>query len=331
MGTFTPMYLAEAYGLGLTVCVPEVWSRFLPRVACNRDLFRQINGQDIYKVSESHFVQFEFNPLYRYPIIEVLPDHFVGVDPFLIAERITLGLFYDLFEKDRLAFTNRFGHAFDRFVGQLLKSACPPELLWSASDWEQRQSNTKQQDHGKIGDWVYSGRACRVLLECKSLRPSLELTTYGSDDSVQRVTDRIASALEQLIGHSKSIQEGRWATERLLPGKVVCVVVTYGRINTINGPFTRKRIRQRLSDKGLNVPSFVVLSLEELDSVVRLVELGKPLDEVILALAQQEDSFDVLRLFNEDLKLRAVSSLAYNKGKEFMDGIRAKVSHSVTE
>jgi hypothetical protein len=50
-------------------------------------------------------------------------------------------------------------------------------------------------------------------------------------------------------------------------------------------------------------------------------ELGHPLDGVISSLAGNEDSFEPLAQFAEELKGRAVSPYAYEKGKAFMDGI----------
>src|SRR5439155_10546102 len=67
-------------------------------------------------------------------------DLFVAVDPDLIVHRSTLGLFFDLFDKGGTSFSERFGYVFDKFVGQLLSSACPQERLWSSSEWEQSLS-----------------------------------------------------------------------------------------------------------------------------------------------------------------------------------------------
>ena len=175
---------------------------------------------------------------------------------------------------------------------------------------------------GKIGDWVHPGRRHTVLLECKSLRPSLKLTTYGSDDSVEKLTERIALAVEQLIGHASSIQNGTWKLDDGLVTPYVCVVVTYGRVNTVNLPFTRRRIRERLASKGLQVPPFVVLSLEEMDIAVRLVENGHSLDDVVFRLALQEDGIDIEQLFSNDLKNGIVSSFSRSKGQAFLEGVR---------
>ncbi len=320
-GTFDHMYLVEAFRQGFAFSVPEVWRTFLTRAACDRDAFRAACQNPLYRVTDAQFTQFEFNPLHRYPLIDVAGGRFVAVDPDLIVERATFGLFYDLFERDGIVFSERFGYVFDQFVGKLLRSVCTPEALWSAAAWESALGGKKPKNTSKIGDWVYVGQNRHVLIECKSLRPSLELLTYGSDKSVGDTRGRIASALEQLIRHDRAIQQWQWQAQGLLPKPAVCVVVTYGRIQTINGPFVRRRVRQQLADKGLEAPPFVVLSLEELDMTIRLVELGHPFDDVIAALASNEDSFEPLTKFKDELKVHALSSFTYAKGKAFMDGI----------
>jgi hypothetical protein len=320
-GTFDHMSLVEAFRQGIAFCVPEVWTKFLSRTTCNPDDFRAACQDDLYRVKDALYTQFEFNPLYRFPLIDVGGGRFVAVDPDLIVERTTLGLFYDLFERDGTLFAERFGYVFDQLVGKLLGSVCPQDRLWSAAAWESGLAGKKLKNVGKIGDWVYIGESRHVLVECKSLRPSLELVTYGSADSVKATAGRIASALEQLIRHNRAIQQGQWQAQGLAPKPAACVVVTYGRIQTINGPFVRRRLRQELADKGLEALPFVVLSLEELDTAMRLVELGHPFDDVISSLASNDDSFEPLAQYAEELKSHALSSFAYNRSKAFMDGI----------
>ncbi len=319
--TFDHMYLVEAYRLGFEICVPEVWAKFLAKVSRNRDNFREVCDRELYRVKDPQYAQFEFNPLRRYPIIDVGGGRFVAVDPDLIVERTTLGLFYDLFERDGREFSERFGYVFDQFVGNLLGSVFSAARLWSASAWESAAQGAKPKSIGKLGDWVYTGESHNVLIECKSLRPSLELATYGSDESVDATIRRIGSALEQLHHHDRSILQGQWQAHGLVAKPAVCVVVTYGRIQTINGPFVRRRIREELASKGLEILPFVVLSLEELDMALWLVELGRRFDDVISSLASSDDSFEPLAKFAEELRTRAVSAFTKEKGEAFMNGI----------
>lgn len=209
---------------------------------------------------------------------------------------------------------------FDKVVGDLLGTVCGRDALW----WEADAGRPKPKNPGKVADWAFRGATHTVLFECKSLRPSLELLTYGSDESVCEVRRRVVAALTQLAGHAATIRAGRWASHGLPPRPTVGVVVTYGRIQTVNGPFTRRRIAADLAAAGVDPVPHVVLSLEELDHAVRLAELGQPLDGVIAALAAADDSFDPLQRFEEVFRgRRAISTFAYEKGTAFMDGVGA--------
>ena len=318
IGTFTPMKLAEAFSQGINFCVPEVWTPYLARVACDRDTFRIVASEEPYSVPNSAFEQFGFNPLRRYPITALSQSRYLATDPELVIDRVTLGMFYDLFERDRTKFTQRFGFAFEQFVGQLLASACQTKRLWSASDWELATGTQKQRP--SIGDWAYVGESCTVLLECKSMRPSIELATYGSESSIEELTKRVFSAIKQLIQHSVGINRGEWEQYGLPRAPTTAVVVTYGKFFTVNGPFTRQRINRLLADAKLTPIPFIVLSIEELDSVVRLVESGHSFDSLVITLASEE-SFNPLHKFKDELEEHCVSSFAFEKGNAFLDRI----------
>jgi len=322
-GTFDHVMLAEANVQGVGVCRPEVWPQFLTRVACTRDEFRRTCENPLYRVSDARYTQFEFNPLVRFPVIDVGQGRFVTVDPHLLAERTTLGLFYDLFERDRTAFSRRFGYVFDRFVGNLLGSVCPSESLW----WEGDPNRAKPKNAGKVADWAYKGASRTILFECKSLRPPLELVTFGSDASVQATRERIVSAITQLSAHAEAIRLGKWANHGLAqrPEETVGVVVTYGQLQTVNGPFFRRRILNDLRQNGVAaIIPHVVLSITELDEVVRLVELGHHLDDVIATMAATEDSFVPLSRYADAFRDRcSISNFSYTRGSQLMESVTA--------
>ncbi len=333
IGTFTPMTFVEAFRQGISWCVPEAWEPFLRRVACNRDMFREVAARAEYQVSDPSalerlkvppdtnlYDQFGFNPLWRFPIIDLGNARYLAVDPELIVERVTFGLFYDLFERDRTRFSTRFGDVFERFVGQLIGAACPTDRLWSASIWEQ-QSGMMERRRQKMGDWAYCGDARTVLVECKSLRPSLLLRTYGAEVTMKATAERIASAVDQLTSHSKSIAEGKWTDVGLRNCPTVGVIVSYGRLHTANGPFTRARVAQALERQGISPIPYVVLSLDELDTVLCLVEGGKPFDEIIQSLCSGDGSFNPLASYRNELLTCSMSSATKARGQQFLDGL----------
>lgn len=321
-GTFTGKLFDILVSQGHKFPRPDVWPRFLSRVSADRDCFRQVCARPQYQVRDARYTQFEFNPLARYPVSKLDADRYIAVDPLLIYERTTFGLFYDLFERDGLPFSNRFGYVFDRFVGNLLESACPKESLW----WEADQTRPKPKNPGKVADWAYQGNQSLVLFECKSLRPSLELVTYGLEESLQKVRKRIVSAVTQLTEHADSIRAGKWMMAGLHPPKAALgVIVTYGHINTANGKFTRDRVNEALAAGGVQPIPFVVLSIEDLDQVIRLVELGNPLDQVVTTLtaATAEGSFNPLQRYTTTFEgQRSSSNFSFDRSKELIEQIR---------
>ena len=315
LGRFTSRSLTEAFDQGLRVCVPEIYGPFLQRVACNRDAFRILCQQEEYKATDPLYAQFEFNPLFRFPITELGPNNYLTVDYELVVRRTTLGLFYDLFERHRTNFSEflePFGHVFDKFVGMLLASVSPSQMLWSSAAWEE---STQTKIPGKVCDRAYLGPVNTILLECKSLRPTLKLTTYGAEDSVEKFIERIAEAMTQLIGHDESIQAGLWARAGIPQRPTAAfVIVTYGQFYTANTPFIRNRVVEQLQQVGLQSRPFVILSLEDLDSVVRLIEIGHSFDEIILRLSGPVASLNDY----PELAEHAISRFSIDRGTDFL-------------
>ncbi len=100
--------------------------------------------------------------------------------------------------------------------------------------------------------------------------------------------------------------------------------MTYGRIQSVNGPIVRKRIREQLAGRKLSGVPFIVLSLEEMDTVIRLVELGRHFDDVTWSLACEPYSFDPLEKYHSQLKSQALSSVTCQRAQNFLDGIKHK-------
>jgi hypothetical protein len=322
--TFTHMDFVQAWKEGLTWCDQNVWEPFLRRVACTPQQFQEYRNCSEYRVTDVQFIAFEFNPLFRFPLIEIHTGKFLAVDPRLLISRVTWGLFYDLFERDRTNFSERFGDVFAKLIGNMLSSVCPSHSLWSDSEWTGRACQDDPRLKKKRGDWIYKGRDAVVLIECKSLRPSLPLTQYGKVEDVQNLVGRVAAALRQVMEQANAIQQGKWTDEGLPTFQTACVLLTYGRFNTVNLPFFRRRVRQKLSEQGLPEQPFVILALEEFDMVIRLVDQGEPLDKVLLELAKVEDSGEVLQRYGTQLAQDCVSMFTRRIGRTFLDSLTSE-------
>lgn len=317
-GTFQPMLLARAFEQGIPVCVPEVWAPFLERVACDLNRFRDIAARPPFSCDRPHSIQFELNPLRRFPILNVGDQKYIAVDPDLLIDRVTFGLFHDLFEIGGVRFSECFGYAFDAFVGQLLTAVSQNGQLWAEVDSRQEVGD-RWRPPSQNADRAYQGRDCTVLIECKSLRPSLNLTVGGDAIAIQDVARRVASAVRQLTRHSESIGRGQWTTLGLPPNRCVGVVVTFGTIYTANGPFFRQRVRQILAEEGIEPMPYVVLSLAEFDAALSLVTEARPVDQVMAQLTADENSFHPLtRFYENELRVNAISPYCKELGLQFL-------------
>ena len=310
-------YLRQAYAAGVNIAVPEVWGPFLQRAACTPERFRQVCQDPTYRVCDERFAVSEFNPLTLYPLIEISPGRFLAPDPKLIVIRTTWGLFHDLFKARGCHFSTRFGAPFSRLVGRLLKSVCPLDRLWT--------DDLPSGAAGRRGDWAYVGQQRTVLIECKSARPTLELTSMASEESVEDAATRIAGALEQLIDQDAAVQRGEWIADGLVPKSTVHLVVTFGQFTTLNGPFFRRRIEKALAERG-RTPSapYVVLGIQEFDAVIHLAELGERIDEVISRLSTGT-SFNPLDHYQAQLKENMISRFARHYGEMVMDIVPARI------
>jgi hypothetical protein len=325
LGTFTPEYLTDAFVQGIEVCTPELWRPFLDRTCCTPQQFRQKQSE----YASSLYPQFEFNALFRFPIVEVMRNRFLAIDPELLVERSTLGLLYDVFERDRTRFSNKFGRPFETFVGMLLRSVCSHESLWSHAEWQEAKPVESRKVKHKVCDWAYIAEPDTILFECKSLRPSLDVTTVPnidpadnvqpSIDPIEHTTERIVESLRQMVEHNERIRRGEWI-EAGIPKRdaTAFVLVVYGHFQTVNAPIWRDHITKRLNDLGLQSRPFVVLSLSDLDSVACLVESGHSLTDVIVQLSSRDKSLHDYA----ELRDHAVSRATMERGREFLDQIR---------
>jgi len=127
---------------------------------------------------------------------------------------------------------------------------------------------------------------------------------------------------EQLVSTAHLIKSGKLPSLeafRAITREPLCVVITYGEVQTINGPFSRKRIVDALLQRKVEVPRFVVLSVEELDGLLSLVERGHELDEVIGRITGDDVGFNPLHVFQDELRERAVSTYAASRYNQFFE------------
>jgi hypothetical protein len=290
---FTHHDLIEAFHQGFQFCVPEKWEPFLKRTSITRDDFRR-RCKDVRETIGTPYAQFEFNPLTKFPIIEGSGRRFVVTDPDLLIDRTTTGVYFDLLDQFGEDFTRDFGCVFESLVGEMLRSVFQKGAVWSESDWKDRYGDGHER-MGKRADWALFEADRHILFECKGLRMPVPLTTYGDDNAVDALRGKIAKAARQLAVHASNILNGKWISEGFATKPSVGVIVTFGHVEAANLPFFRRPIAETLHGEGVLPIPYVVLSIEELDTLMSLVEEGQRIDEIMTLITSTDGSCDVLR------------------------------------
>lgn len=269
-GTMTTEYIQQWSAL-LGAGIFEHWPRFCELATCPAGAFKRRHDAAAAEANAAGYELYRLNLLRKFPLIDTGRGRFVAPDPELIQARTTLGVYYDLLRSGGKTFADSFGDRFSNLAGDLLRSACGTGRIWSASPLRPR---LKAAPPSKNADHIIFDGPAHVLVECKALRPNAQLLMLGDPREADAIAERLAGAVDQVARHSGAIREGRWASEGLPAKPGVGIIVTYGRVPIVDGSLFRDNLRARLAALGSPPLEFLVLSLSELDSFLRLVELG---------------------------------------------------------
>ncbi|MGE3108099.1 MAG: hypothetical protein AB7G11_14205 [Phycisphaerales bacterium] len=294
--------------------VADNWSRFIELASCTPSDFKRRSRESTMPTADSRYDLYRFNLLRRFPMIDIGGARFVTADPQLVIARTTLGMYYDALEADGENFTRPFGYRFADLVGDIARSACGKERVWSEPSVSQQGRElreSKKADHAILGD------VATVLIECKALRPSMKLLMMGDPADTDTLVARVAAAVRQLTDHAEAIRAGKWAGLGLSARDCYGIVVTYGCIPTGNGLLFRGKVRDLLAKDGCAHLPYLILSISEFDSFLRLAELGNGPDAVMAALTAN-DNGGFPGSFQSALSTDAISSATRRRGEAFL-------------
>jgi hypothetical protein len=151
----------------------------------------------------SLFAMYNFNPLLSYPIVrpyrfEQAPppekDAMVAPLPNLILSRLSVGIFYQLYNHHSTKFSEYFGHLLEEYVGVILQnSTSSSSTLLSEKDIRR----TYPEEKGKVPDWAIVDGSTAVLIECKATRFTRPALNTCSEDAVNYSLKQVVKGLKQ--------------------------------------------------------------------------------------------------------------------------------------
>jgi hypothetical protein len=292
---------------------------FLKIVSCNYKTFRKTANQNQFKTLNNKYILYEFNPLKKYPLIKIHPERWIAPNPELIIDRVTSGIYYDLLDNDSKKFTDKFGKIFQHYIGDLLYSVYPEEKIKREQEYRHKR-NTKQGP----ADWIVFDNSCAIYIECKAIVPKLNFQSLGSSKEIEEYSEKIANAIEQVYKHVKIINSGHKELEPFVANEYRIVILILGRLQGIHTIFFKNKINAHLQVKGISDLPYNILSLQEFEMYLSLVERGISLSKLIKRIETLNIN-NAIEPYKDMLYKNAIPNIVAQKGKEILDVLQKKV------
>lgn len=278
--------------------LPGKVSRFLDIVRCDVPTFTR--ECQLARISDLYMEKHEFNPLRKFPIVEIeswprgsQPAFMMLPIPVLMLERLTEGIYWlllDRFREDgRLnEFFRAFGALFQEYIGLHLARYCHenellPEITYG---------------HGeKFADWVVLEGDTAIFIQCKTKRiTTLAKTTMDMELLQEDLRRGIGEAVIQLAKNARKAREGVQGLEAVSGRQnFMGLVVLPEPVYLANTPYVRSLIEKPLYEE-IRKGKLPGISVDDLRCLEYCVMSARELEDHI-PLKKQMPFFTILREF----------------------------------
>ena len=330
-GYFDPAYLLNVKDGDLNkFLTKETLGKLINKLSADYNELREIFRCDKEEKGLEHFV---FNALRIYPIVKTKIAGLVVPVPRFLLERITTGIYYSLMDKFKNEKSNSFlsffgKEIFEKYVGLLLEQKYKiNESLFK--EWKY----IKGKNECMTTDWIIIQNSTAILIECKTSGISLEARSWAELDKIQNdLKLRVVNAIEQMMSLADSVNKQYKGLEKLHSiKKFYYVVVTYDKIYLSSSFIIKDMIKNELTLKGLSVPEYEILSIDELEILIPFLEdfdFAFLLDNKIKNKEWSELDFnDYMYRFLEknNLDTKKENKMLNNKYEKFFEEISPKL------
>ena len=209
---FARDYFEKAQAQGIDLPQDRELIQVLDQLTTTADKF--VAEYDKHRGTDPRFAMYNFNPLFMYPLVRPYrfdhtpppeEDAMVAPLPDLILSRLSVGIFYQVFNQHRTEFSQYFGHLFNEYVGTVLRHSVPPGTLLSEGDIRK----TYPEKNGKAPDWAVVDGSTAVLIECKATRFTRAALTTGDENVVNDSLKQVITGLKQLDEFTRACEAKR--------------------------------------------------------------------------------------------------------------------------
>ncbi|MEU9547298.1 hypothetical protein [Streptomyces mirabilis] len=215
--------------------------------------------------------RFSYNPLRGRPVVTGYDTRYlIPVPAAVVAKASPLGLYFTGLEGLGEAFANDLGELFEQYVGRQLHllpdASVHPEIVY-----------TEQRDEKKSIDWIVVFDDLVLLVEVKSVRPTMQLR-LGAKDFATELTAKLKKAFGQIDKTAALIAAGKEEFAHIPADRpVLGMVVTMEPYHMINAPEFRSVLPA-------GVVSTTIAAIGEVEDAVTVTDTS--LSTILVAGAQ---------------------------------------------
>jgi len=258
----------------------ENLEKFLQLTSASYDKIRS-TSRDVNKLILPNYEKYEFNPLFRYPIIESDPRFinlynqapYIVPNVLLLIKKIAYGVYWDLREifnlknsRDFLAF---FGDIFNLYVGKILIN------FFGENKIKQLPADLSI----KIADWIIITDDLVVIFECKSqLLPYMIRKTFNEHELKTWLDRNIIAGIEQLFSTEDYLLRNGLQEIKVGRRKIYKILITYEQVYFIESPLFKNRIIKYAEEKQIFEKyryisdKFYIMSIHELELMQNIIK-----------------------------------------------------------
>lgn len=200
-------YLDKARDRGMTVPNDNIVKICLKLLVCDPLQFR----------NDPLFKKYNINPLLSHPLVRLwenseqeapFDDKFIAPIPDMIMYRITIGLYYQLYNIYGKEFATNFGDLFELYVSKIIEGYKLPGMKIT-----DRDIDTYLLNRGNKGgitrrpDWIIFTDRGVILIECKATHYTQDTFEHGVDARDMGWLTQIRKSLDQFDKFEKRIPE----------------------------------------------------------------------------------------------------------------------------
>jgi hypothetical protein len=318
-------WFKKARKQGLNIPSDNVIREVLFRLAASKSKLTKLYEDR--KNEDRRFRMYDFNPLILYPVIQPCQDKqfsplsqdFIHAPvPELVASRISMGIFYEMYNahstKHGNKFSEYFGHVFERYVGLIAEKCITSEELISEGDIRRFYPKEK----GKSPDWILIDSSTLILVECKATRFTRDAQAIASEEAVNDSLKQVKKGLIQL-------HEFISACKRKVPGlerfhdciTFKPVLISLEPLYSINSILFREHIDRLLAEAEEKITGldWQILSIDELEILQPHCASGFKLAQILDELSRRNSSV-VLNELNANTSSNLAHSFLNQKQEE---------------